>query len=49
MPGDGSYRLRVRIEPPEFARHDKINGRRYAEPVEVEFRNVRVETGRKLS
>ena len=49
VPGDGSYRLRVRIEPPEFARHDKINGRRYAEPVEVEFPNVRVETGRKLS
>jgi hypothetical protein len=47
VPGDGSYRLRVRIEPPEFPRHDKINGRRYAEPVEVEFENVRVETGRK--
>jgi hypothetical protein len=27
----------------------KISGRRYAEPVEVEFPNVRVETGRKLS
>ena len=47
VPGDGSYWLRVRIEPPEFPRHDKINGRRYAEPVEVEFENVRVETGRK--
>jgi uncharacterized protein involved in high-affinity Fe2+ transport len=49
VPGDGTYTLRVRIEPPEFPRHDKINGRRYAEPVEVEFAKVRVETGRKLS
>jgi hypothetical protein len=38
VPGDGSYTLQVRIEPADFMRHDKINGKRFAEPVEVEFR-----------
>lgn len=47
VPGDGEYTLRVRIEPPEFGRHDRTNGRRYAEPVEVEFTGVKVKTGRK--
>ncbi len=41
MPGDDAYTLRVRIEPPDFMRHDKINGKRFAAPVEVEFRQVR--------
>ena len=49
VPGDGSYRLRVRIEPPDFPRHDKINGCRFAEPVQVEFERVAVETGQKRS
>jgi hypothetical protein len=49
LPGDGDYTLRVRVEPPDFMRHDKINGRRYAQPVEVEFRNVRIKTGQKCS
>lgn len=47
VPGDGEYTLRVRIEPPTFHRHDKRNGLRYAEPVEVEFRGVQLETGQK--
>lgn len=47
VPGDGSYDLRIRVEPPTFPRHDKVNGRRYTEPVEVEFRDTRVKTGRK--
>lgn len=46
VPGDGRYRLRVRIDPPPFMRHDRINGRRFAEPVEVQFDDVRVRTGR---
>lgn len=46
VPGDGEYTLRVRIEAPEFHRHDRINGKRYAEPVEVEFRNVEIQTGK---
>lgn len=49
VPGDGKYHLLVRIEPPTFHRHDPINGRRYAEVVEVEFRDVEVKTGRKTS
>jgi hypothetical protein len=40
--------LRVRIEPPEFHRLDKENSARCAEPAEVEFRNVRIETGQKI-
>lgn len=46
LPGDGEYTIRVRVEPPTFMRHDRVNGRRYAEPVEVEFIGVRVKTGR---
>ena len=34
MPGTGEYTLRVRIEPPAFPRHDKINGCRFVEPVD---------------
>lgn len=49
VPGEGSYRLHLRIDPPDFPRHDKTNGKRYAEPVEVWFDDVRIETGRKLS
>lgn len=45
IPGDGSYTLRVRIEPPTFMRHDEENGRRYAEEVRVEFPDVWLETG----
>lgn len=45
IPGDGRYTLRVRIEPPEFMRHDQKNGRRYGEPVTVEFEDVELETG----
>lgn len=49
VPRDGAYSLRVRVEPPEFPRHDKINGRRFAEPVEVEFSDVAIKTGQKKS
>jgi len=45
VPGDGDYTLRVRIEPPRFTRHDRINGKRFTEPVEVEFTGVRAVTG----
>lgn len=45
VPGDGEYTLRVRIEAPEFHRHDEINGKRYAEPVEVELEHVTIQTG----
>lgn len=45
VPSNGEYTLRVRIEGADFPRHDKINGKRYGEPVEVEFRGVKLETG----
>jgi PfpI family intracellular protease len=46
VPTDGDYALRVRIDPPAFMRHDEINGRRFLEPVEVEFDRVQVERGK---
>ncbi len=49
VPGDGTYTLRVRIDPPMFMRHDSTNGKRYAERVEIEFKNVKIETGQKKS
>ncbi len=49
VPGDGDYTLRIRIEPPTFSRHDKTNGLRYSQPVEVEFSGVKIKTGRKQS
>lgn len=45
VPGDGRYTLKVRIDPPDFPRHDRKNGKRYAETVTVEFDDVTVETG----
>lgn len=47
VPGDGDYTLQVRVEAPNFHRHDKKNGKRYAEDVEVEFGNVKITTGQK--
>jgi hypothetical protein len=37
IPGEDDYRIRVRIDRPGFHRHDHRNGKRYSEPVEVEF------------
>ena len=45
LPGDGTYDIRVHIDPPEFKRHDKQNGDRYGQPVEVVFENVDIKTG----
>ena len=49
IPGDGTYTVRIHIDEPTFMRHDKINGNRYTEPVEVEFANVELKTGQKMS
>jgi hypothetical protein len=46
VPVDGDYTLRVEVPPPRFPRHDDINGRRFEEPVQVEFSGVHVERGR---
>ncbi len=45
VPADGEYTLRVHVEPPQFMRHDDINGMRFQEPVDVEFTGVKVERG----
>lgn len=45
LPVDGSYTMRVRVEPPTFMRHDRVNGKRFMEPVEVEFTGVKVRRG----
>jgi len=47
VPGEGEYRIRVRIDPPTFMRHDHENGRRYREAVEVEFEGVEIEPDQK--
>lgn len=47
VPGSGDYRLRIRIEQPQFRRHDVQNGKRYLEPVEVEFAHVPIRAGQK--
>lgn len=46
VPGDGTYDLHVAIEPPTFMRHDKTNGKRFAERVEVSFKDISIKTGR---
>jgi hypothetical protein len=46
IPGEGDYTRPVKIDPPEFMRHDEVNGKRYAEPVQVEFTGVHLKTGR---
>ncbi|MGH3002648.1 MAG: iron transporter [Gaiellaceae bacterium] len=45
--GAGEYRIRIRVEPPRFMRHDHENGRRYLEPVEVEFDGVEIDPDQK--
>lgn len=45
VPGDGEYTLRVQIDAPDFMRHDEVNGKRFAEPVDVEFTGVKIQTG----
>ena len=46
VPGDGTYRLRVRFPAPRFHRHDKTNGKRFLEGADVTFEDVELETGR---
>ncbi len=47
VPDAGTYTLRVHVEAPRFPRHDKVNGRRYADAVTCEFPDIRIEPGRK--
>ena len=45
VPADGTYTLKVRVEPPTFMRHDEINGCRFTEAAETVFKGVQVERG----
>lgn len=45
VPDDGQYTLRVHIDPPQFMRHDEVNGRRFVEPVDVTFDGVQAKRG----
>jgi hypothetical protein len=47
VPDEGPYTVWIRVEPPDFPRHDKTNGRRFVHPVEVRFPNVTLSIGRK--
>lgn len=47
VPGDGTYDVHVRIEPAAFDRHDRENGDRFADAVEVAFEGVDVECGQR--
>jgi hypothetical protein len=48
LPGDGVYTIQVHIDPPTFPRHDKKNGQRYTQPVDVSFEKVKIKTGQKV-
>jgi uncharacterized protein involved in high-affinity Fe2+ transport len=43
--GDGAYDLNIKIAAPTFPRHDETNGKRFAEDVEVNFKNIKLTTG----
>ena len=45
LPQDGSYTLRVHVEPPTFMRHDEVNGRRFTAPATAEFTGVSISRG----
>ncbi len=45
IPGSGKYDVDVSIAPAPFPRHDKMNGKRYAGPVEVRFEQVDIKAG----
>ena len=47
LPHDGHYTLRIRVDVPDFPRHDRINGQRFLEAVEAIFRHVLIRTGHK--
>ena len=40
VPGEGPSTVRIHIDPPSWMRHDPVNGKRYADPVDVEFADV---------
>ena len=49
VPGDGTYSLRVRFPAPQFHRHDKKNGKRFAQGRGRDVRGRRAEDRHGLS
>ena len=47
VPGNGKYSIKAEIEAPDFMRHDKKNGLRFEDDVQVVFENVNIKTGKK--
>jgi len=47
VPHAGLYRVQVHVDPPPWSRAGAQRGRRFAEPIDVEFPEVRIETGQK--
>lgn len=45
IPASGKYDVTVEIAPPKFMRHDQTNGKRYAKPVRVTFKDFEMSTG----
>jgi hypothetical protein len=45
LPGSGRYMLRIRFDAPRFPRHDKLNGKRFAEGASCEFSDVEITVG----
>jgi hypothetical protein len=48
LPGDGVYMIKVHIDPPSFPRHDKENGLRYIQPVDVTFAKIKIKTKQQI-
>jgi hypothetical protein len=47
VPNEGPYTLWIRVNVPDFPRHDKVNGNRFSQPVEVQFPNIKLVLGKK--
>lgn len=47
VPRAGRYTAHVYINTPSFPRHDTTNGKRYTQPVEVEFTGIMIKPGSK--
>lgn len=46
VPGEGFYDIRVHIDSPDFPRHGRDEGRRYAKPVDVTLEGLYMKPGR---
>lgn len=46
LPDEGVYTITVEAEPAQWPRHDEKNGDRFTDPVETQFEDIQIETGR---